>query len=270
MSDTKTPAVRGGMIDMESNTTLVQCYPAHEAVPEGEGPFPAVVLLHDRFGLNPHSRNVTNRLARAGFYALAPDLYGSPSSFSATAPDVLHPVRSTSFDFSEETAARDRAATLTDDRGLAICRQALAYIAGRSKARSGGAGLLGFGTGGRLAFLAACASPGDVRVAVCFQPDGLTVARPGGAGRPAPIDRTESLAAPVLIFYGLLDMEVRPTEREAVRRRLAAAQKDFRIEVFAEAGHDFFCEERDTYRIHASKVAWEETVSFFRRLVGGR
>ena len=57
--------MRGGMIDMESNTTLVQCYPAHEAVPDGQGSFPAVIVAHDRFGLNPHVKGVANRLAGA-------------------------------------------------------------------------------------------------------------------------------------------------------------------------------------------------------------
>ena len=42
------------MVDMESNTTLVQCYPAHEAVPAGQGPFPPVIVVHDRVGLNAH------------------------------------------------------------------------------------------------------------------------------------------------------------------------------------------------------------------------
>jgi hypothetical protein len=37
------------------------------------------------------------------------------------------------------------------------------------------------------------------------------------------------------------------------------------MEVFHDAGEDFFCEERDTYRIHASKVAWEETLALFQR-----
>jgi carboxymethylenebutenolidase len=268
VADPSNSQVRAGMIDMESNTTLVQCYPAHEAVPGGDGPFPPILVLHDRFGLNVPTRNLANRLAHAGFYALAPDLYCSPSSFSSVSPELLHPARSTSFGYEEETAARDRAITLSDERAAAIVNQALAYLAGRSKARSGGAGLLGLGTGGRIAFLAACLFPDDIRAAVCLYPDGLNLARPGGAGRPTPLDQASSLAAPVLLFYGLLDMSIRPEERDAARRRLAALAKDFRIDVFPEAGHDFFCEERDTYRIRASKTAWDETLSFFRRHVG--
>lgn len=269
MPDPTPSSIHAGMIDMESNTTLVQSFPAHEAVPDGGGPFPAVVVLHDRFGLNAHTRNVANRLARVGYYVLAPDVYASPSRFSA-ASDASHPPSATSFEYSDETAARDRAATLADERSLAICRQALTYLAGRSKARSGGAGVLGFGTGGRLALLAACSLQEDVRSAVCFHPDGLTLARPGGAGRTAPIALLEALAAPILIFYGRLDTEIRPDERDAVRRILTVARKDFHIEVFPSAGHDFFCEERDTYRIGASKAAWDETLAFFRRLAGGQ
>jgi carboxymethylenebutenolidase len=257
------------MIDMESNTTLVQCYPAHQAVPNGEGPFPTVVVLHDRFGLIPHVRNLANRLAHAGFYALAPDLYALPASSAAVAPEFMHPTRSTGFEFSEETAARECASALSDERASAVVKQALGFLSGRAKARSSGTGLFGLGMGGRLAFLSACLFPAEVQAAVSLYPDGLTNARPAGGGRPAPIDRTGTLTAPVLIFYGLLDMTIRPEEREVVRQHLASLGKDFSIEVFPEAGHDFFCEERDTYRIHASKVAWEKTLLFFRNLVVG-
>jgi len=256
------------MIDMESNTTLVQCYPAHEAVPGGDGPFPPILVLHDRFGLNTQTRNVANRLAHAGFYALAPDLYCSPSSFSAVSPEFFHPLNSTSFGYEEEAAAKDRAATLADERVSTIVNQALAFLAGRSKARSGGAGLFGLGTGGRAAFLAACLFPEDVRAAVCLAPAALNAARPGGAGRLSPLDRATALAAPVVLFYGLLDTNIRPEERETVRRRLVALGKNFRIDVIPGADHDFFYEDRDSYRIRASKIAWDETLSFFRRQVG--
>jgi carboxymethylenebutenolidase len=269
MSPSTPGAVRGGMIDMESNTTLVQCYPAHEAVPAGKGPFPPVLILHDRFGLNPHTRNLANRFAHAGFYALAPDLYCAPSRFSLEASDSFHPPGSTSLGYDEEIAARDRAITLTDERAAAVVNQALAYVAGRSRARSGGVGLFGLGVGGRIAFLSACVFPEAVRAGVCLYPDGLGIARPGAGGHPTPLDRADTLAAPLLIFYGQLDSSIRPEEREATRRRLADLGRTFRLEVVPGAGHDFFCEDRDTYRIRASKTAWEETLSFLRPGEGG-
>ncbi len=259
--------MRAGMIDMESNTTLVQCYPAHEAVPDGDGPFSAVLVLHDRFGLTPHVRGVANRLARAGFYALAPNLYALPASFVDTAPNLMKAPGPTFFPYSDEFAAGESAATLSDERADAIIGQALAYVAGRSHARGGGVGVLGFSMGGRLALLAACLHLDEVRAAVCFYPEGMASSK--SPRRPAALDRVADLKAPVLLFYGALDDQIRSAQQEAVRMRLAALGKDFQMEVFREAGHDFFCSERDTYRIHASKEAWDQTLAFLRRALGG-
>jgi len=61
---------------------------------------------------------------------------------------------------------------------------------------------------------------------------------------------------------------IRSPERDRVQSTLSRLAKDFRMEVFPEAGHDFFCSERDTFRIHAAKVAWDETVGLFRTALG--
>ncbi len=253
------------MIDMESNTTLVQCYPAHEAIPDGQGPFPAVVVAHDRFGLNPHFRGIANRLANAGFYALAPNFYGAPTSVADVAPEFLRPAGATHFDYDEDERADEAAAMLSDERSEAILRQAIDYAVTRGKVRSGGVGMLGFSMGGRLAFLAACRNPDEVRAAVCFSPKGIAASSSGQRGGPLPIDLARDLRAFLLLLYGQLDTTISRREREDVRERLTDLGKEFRMEVFHDAGEDFFCEERDTYRIRASRVAWEETLALFRR-----
>lgn len=240
---------------MESNTTLVQCYPAHEAVPEGAGPFPGVIVAHDRFGLSPHIKGVANRLAHAGFYALAPDFYALPTSVADAAPVMMRPSRSGHFEY--EADARERAALLSDERAQAIVRQAIGYARTRSNVRSGGVGLLGFGMGARIAFLAACQNPGDARACVCYAPKGIATE--------ALSRLAADLAAPLLVFYGELDTTISRKEREAVRDRLTAIGKDFSIEVFHDAGEDFFRADRDTYRIHASRIAWEKTLELLRR-----
>jgi carboxymethylenebutenolidase len=253
------------MIDMESNTTLVQCYPAHEAVPEGTGPFPGLVVAHDRFGLTPHAKGIANRLASAGFYALAPNFYAAPTSVADVAPEFLHPVAATHFDYSREEEASDRAAMLDQERGAEIFRQAIGYAVTRARVRPGGVGLLGFGMGARHAFVAACKNVEEVRAAVCFYARGI--GRPTHPESPSasPLDLAADLKAPVLFFYGEVDPEISRKEREAVRERLTELGKDFRMEVFHDTGGDFFCDERETYRIQSSKVAWEETLTFFRR-----
>ena len=256
--------MRSGMIDMESNTTLVQCYPAHEAVPDGNGPFPGVVVVHDRFGLNPLARGIANRLAREGIYALSPNLYGLPTSVADVAPALLRPSGPSSYDYEDEEGADERASTLSDERAQIILHQAFGYARTRSAVRSGGIGVLGFATGGRYAFLASCEFPEDVRACVCFYPPGLADPTPG-RGRRNALDRAESLRAPLLLFFGELDTAIRRREREEIRAKLQALGKDFSLEVFPDTGGDFFCQERDTYRIHTSKVAWEMTLDLFRR-----
>jgi len=253
------------MVDMESNTTLVQCYPAHEAVPEGPGPFPPVLVLHDRFGLTPHFKGIANRLAAEGFYALAPSFYATPSSVADVAPEFLRPAVPAHFDYTREEEAEARAGILSDGRAEEILRQALDYLALRAASRNGPCGVLGFSMGARLAFLAACRFPADVRAAACFYGKGIGSATATQLGRPRPLDLAESLQASLLLFYGQLDTTISRKERALVERRLSLLAKDFRVEVFRDAGEDFFCDERDTHRIHASKVAWEETLALFRR-----
>jgi carboxymethylenebutenolidase len=277
--------LRSGMIDMESNTTLVQCYPAHEAIPDGQGPFPAVIVAHDRFGLSPHIRGVANRLANAGFYALAPSLYATPTSVADVAPEFMRPSRAVHYGYDDEERAQDAAAMLSQERAEAILAQALGFAISRGKVRApAGVGILGFSMGARLAFLAACRNPEEVRACVAFYGKGIAGSpalphgRPGGSGdrkvprldrwsesNLAPLEMAGNLRASVLLFYGGLDTTVSRRERDAIRERLSALGKDFRMEVFHDAGEDFFLEERDSYRIHASKVAWEETLALFHR-----
>src|SRR5271167_2778619 len=116
--------MRAGMIDMESNTTLVQNFPAHEAIPDGAGPFPAAVVFHDRFGLSAHVRGVANRLAQQGFYALVPNFYALPSSFASVAPDFMRTLTVGSYDYRDVVAADERERTLTDQRAEVVFRQA--------------------------------------------------------------------------------------------------------------------------------------------------
>jgi carboxymethylenebutenolidase len=260
--------MHAGMIDMESNTTLVQNFPAHAAIPDGAGPFPAVVVFHDRFGLSTHVRGVANRLAQLGFYALVPNFYALPSSFASVAPEFMRTSTIGSYDYADADAAADRERTLTDQRAGVVFRQAFTYLATRSRVRSGGPGVLGFSMGGRLAFLAACDEPELVRACVCFYPTGLGGSAPMAAGQADPLERADSLSAPLRLFYGRLDEVIRSAERDRVQSALSGRAKDFRMEVFPEAGHDFFCSERDTFRIHAAKVAWDETVGLFRTALG--
>lgn len=255
--------MKSGMVDMESNTTLVQNYPAHEAIPAGDGPFPPVVLVHDRFGLSVFNRGLANRLAQAGFYTLAPALFALPASFTELAPEWMHTSGQIEFPYEEQSEADDRVLTLSDERAMSLLGKAIRYAQSRSVARSGPVGLLGISMGGRLALRAACEFPDDVCACACFYPEGLLTGCIGPS-RETPISRTESLKAPVRIFYGALDQKVRGPDRDAIRTALTARGKDVLLEEYHGAGHDFLCSDHGTFHVGASKKSWDATVAFFR------
>lgn len=252
------------MIDMEVNITLVQCYPAHEALPDGDGPFPAVIVIHGPFGLNAAAKLVANRLAREGFYVLAPDFYASPTSYAAVAPHYMKVPSGGPIDYDDEETAMMRADGLSAERAGEILRQALAYVGTRSHAREGGVGVVGFSTGARWALFAACTHPDEVNACVGFYP--TRVMARGRAGSSL-LDRLDAVRCPVLLFYGALDTMVPAQEREAVRTRLTELHKDFELHVFRDAGHDFFASDRDTCDISSSRTAWAEMVALFRKAV---
>lgn len=255
--------MKSSMVDMESNTTLVQNYPAHEAIPDGEGPFPAIVLAHDRFGLSLCVRGIGNRLAQAGFYTLTPALYALPTSFVELAPDWMHAAGPVGFTPDQESQAEDRAATLSDERATSLIERAIRYAQGRPETRSGPVGLLGFSMGGRFAFQAACDFADQVGVCVCFYPEGLFSSLPG-RGRQMPVARASSLKAPLLLLYGARDERVAASERGSLATLLRNLGKDVALEEYRNAGHDFICSDSESFRVGAANRAWKAMLAFFK------
>jgi len=267
---------------MEPNVTLVQQYPAHEAVPR-EGPSPVVLVLHDVYGLSPEIRAFANRLAREGFFVLAPNLYAHAFSLAAGAPAWMSyplavaadpewagfPVR-TSYRFAEATEARAQASGLSRGRVREIVARALGYADGASDADPSRVGLVGFGVGGRQAFRTACAFPDRIGALVAYSPAALAAAFPLRPIETMPVLEFESLRAPALLFYGLQDRECFEEEREAVDRVLRSAGVRHEIVTFREAGHEFFNEESPDHRIAASRQAWQRTVAFLREALRSR
>ncbi len=254
--------MKAGMIDMESNTTLVQCYPAHEAVPDGGGPFPPVIVVHGPFGLNGFARTTTNRLATDGFYALAPDFYATPISFAAVAPEFMRMPTGGPIDYADRDGALARAERLADDRALEIFGQALGYLNVRSCASNGGAAVVGFGSGARLALLGASWYPEEVRACIAFAPTGIVASAERGR---AVLDRLAALRCPVLLVYGGLDMSVPKDERQSLVARLKTLGKDAEVQLFREAEEDFFVPDRDGFDLSSYRTAWTAACNLLRR-----
>jgi carboxymethylenebutenolidase len=216
--------------------------PAHLAEPEGRGPFPAVVVIMEAFGLVPHIRSVAERLAGEGYVALAPDFYWRMLPDNAVGYDRL-----------------DRAIALmqkvNDAKFTEDMRAALDWLAAREDVDGTRIGVTGLCMGGRLSFLTACALPDRIAAAAPFYGGGI-------ANHLAQADRIQ---APLYLFFGEKDAFIPLDQVQRIEARLAELGKTFHCKVYPGADHGFFCEERTSYHAEAAADAWRELTRFFAR-----
>ena len=216
--------------------------PAHLVAPEGAGPFPAVVVLMEAFGLVPHIEAVAGRLAGEGYVALAPDLYHRAGAESRVGYDRL----------ADAIALMQK---LDDAEFLEDMRACLDFLAARDDVREDRIGVTGFCMGGRLTFLTACALPERVAAAAPFY----------GGGIAGHLDRAPAIRCPLLLFFGGRDAFIPLEQVRAIEARLSELGKEHALELYPEAEHGFFCDERASYHPGAAADAWRKLTDFFAR-----
>ena len=204
------------------------------AMPKNKGKYPAVVVIHENRGLNPHIEDVTRRLALAGFVALAPDAL---SPFGGT-PSGDADVRE---QFGKLDAARTRGSFV----------KAVDFLKAHSES-NGKVGSVGFCWGGAMANQLAVHSP-DMKAAVAFygrQPEAADGAKIKGA---------------VQLHYGGMDERVNagiPAYEEALKK----ASVPYELYVYEGAQHAFHNDTAPTrYNEAAAKLAWGRTLEFLRK-----
>ncbi|MBI2856670.1 MAG: dienelactone hydrolase family protein [Chloroflexi bacterium] len=203
---------------------------AYEARPQGNGPFPGVIVVQEWWGLDDHITDVTERFAREGYHAAAPDL------FHGTV-----------------TENREEAMKLTRamDRDLAVREidGAIKYIKSHPTSNKK-VGVVGYCLGGGMALLAAVHS-GEV-----------DAVNPYYGGNPEPIDLVERIQCPILGLYAGRDEANRPSvpDMEAALQRYG---KEYECIVYPDAPHAFFNDRQATYREDAAQDAWQRTLAFF-------
>ncbi len=219
------------------------------ARPAGPGPFPAVVVVMEAFGLTTHIKRVAERLAREGYVALAPDLYYRDGGPIVPYQDVPEAIRLMS--------------ALWDEKVLEDIAAAIEFVKQQPGVRPGGVGMTGFCMGGRITFLTACRNA-SVTAAAPFYGGGIgSVMAPGERTPRAPLEYADGLRAPLLLFFGGDDPFIPLEEVERIKGRLAALDKRAETIVYPGAPHGFFCEDRESYRAEAALDAWQRLLTFF-------
>ncbi len=219
----------------------------YSARPLGPGPFPGVVVVHHAPGLDEETMEQVRKLAHHGFLGICPNLYS----------DALPPI-----DLSDSDSVRRYSRGLSDQIVIGYIEAACRYLQYEPHS-NGKVGTIGFCSGGRYAYLAACKLKMDAVVdcyggSVVAGPERLSDLRPV-----APIDLTASLGCPLLGIFGRDDPHVPLNHLEMIEDQLNAHGKRFEFKIYENAGHAFLGHQHSSYRVDASNDAWKRILEFF-------
>lgn len=230
-----------------ANTQISETLKGYAAHPQGHGRFPGVVVMMEAYGITGHIRGVCERLAKAGFLALAPDIFHG---------EVIS--------YTDVDTVMAKIPTLRDEPILQEISQSLDWLAAHRNVESKRLGIIGFCMGGRLAFLANCRFSGRLNAAVGYYGGGIAPQGPDRFGRTPPIGEADKMQAPILLGYGADDRGIPPTEHARIVETLSTAKKRYTLAVYPGAGHAFLCEERANYAPQAAEHAWREMIAFLQ------
>lgn len=202
----------------------------------GTRPLPAVLVIHENRGLNPHIEDITRRLALDGFMALAPD---------ALTPLGGYP--------GDEDRARAAFATLDQARTREDFLAAAGWLRSRSDG-NGRLGAVGFCYGGAIVHWLATRLP-DLDAAVPFY------------GSSPPPEQAALVKAPLLVQLAQTDPRINAAW-PAYEAALKAAGARFEVHQYPGTQHGFNNDTTPRYDAAAARLAWDRTLAFLRRHLG--
>ncbi len=223
---------------------------AYRAMPASGQGFGTILVVQEIFGVHAHIADLCRRFAKAGYYALAPELYfrqGDPKGYTDI-PKLLAEV----------------VAKVPDEQVMDDLDSSVAFAKGEGKADTAKLGITGFCWGGRIVWLYAARSAG-LKAGVAWY--GRLVGNASPLTPKNPIDLAKELKAPVLGLYGGADTGIPLDSVEKMRAALKdgspAAQKS-RIDVYPDAPHAFNADYRPSYRKEAAEDGWKKALAWFK------
>jgi carboxymethylenebutenolidase len=221
--------------------------PAYRAMPDKGGPFPTVLVVQEVFGVHEHIKDLCRRLAKAGYYAIAPELYarqGNPAEISDT-----------------QELIKTIVSKVPDAQVMSDLDAAAAYAKSSGKADTAKLAITGFCWGGGIVWRYAAHDPALKAAVAWYGP----IDRPRTELQPKyPIDLAADLKAPVLGLYGAADTAIPVESVERMRAACKTANKTCEIVIYPDTPHGFNADYRPTYRPEAAKDGWVKMLAWFK------
>jgi carboxymethylenebutenolidase len=227
---------------------------AYMARPNDETPRPAVLVFMEIFGVNSHIRDVTERVAREGYVALAPDF------FHRTGPGVEY-----GYDQNGMTEGIKLLTQLKASEIVADARAAVSFLKRKNFVKGDRIGAMGFCVGGHVTYLTACET--DIKAAASFYGGGIAGEK-GFGGEPSTIGRTKNISGKIICFFGAKDAHIPMDQVNAVRAELEKQKIRHEVVVYQNADHGFFCDQRASYDKASAEDAWTKVKKLFAEELG--
>lgn len=221
--------------------------PAYRAMPSRGNNFPIVLVVQEIFGVHEHIKDVCRRFAKAGYLAVAPELYARQGDVSNIQDinEIISKVVSKVPDAQVMSDLDATAAWASANRGN---RQRIA--------------ITGFCWGGRIVWLYAATNP-NVKAGAAFY--GRLEGDKNAMTPQNPIDYAGALKAPVMGFYGGKDTGIPLTSVEKMRTALKVVKDPSQIVVYPNAEHGFNADYRPSYNKEAAQDAWTKMLEWFKK-----
>ena len=215
-------------VSFGTNGDSADGYLAH---PDSPGPHPALIVIQEWWGVDAHIKDVTERLARLGFAAIAPDLYHGQVT-------------------SEPDEARKMAMAMEYSRAATEIDGAARWLLHQPYAKGPKFGCVGYCMGGGLVLTTAIRNH-DVGAAIVYY-----------GGLPNPPEQLQGIEAPVLAFYGDGEAE----RANQLQQVLTQHNKSIELHIYEGAPHGFFNDSNEgAYNRAAAYDTWPRAVHFFHQ-----
>jgi len=230
--------------------------PAYRSAPKGKTNLPVVLVISEIFGVHEYIADVTRRFAKAGYLAIAPELFvrqGDPSAYGELAKLMTEVI-----------------AKVPDAQVMADLDAALKW-AGKNGGNANRAAITGFCWGGRITWLYAEHNP-KIKAGVAWY--GRMEGQANANTPKHPIDLTAALKAPVLGLYGGQDTGIPVTSvihmKEALTQAASKgnqAAKASEFVLYPDAPHAFHADYRASYRAAPATDGWNRAIAWLKQYV---
>jgi carboxymethylenebutenolidase len=224
--------------------------PAYRALPEKAGKYPLLLVVQEIFGVHEHIKDVCRRLAKLGYFAIAPELYFRQGDVSKMTDNQEIFAQVVNF--------------VPDSQVMSDLDAAVVWARATGKADASRLGITGFCWGGRLTWTYCVHNP-KARAAVAWY--GRLVAPSKAPLQPAyPVELAPHLKVPVRGLYGGQDASIPVEHVEQMRAALkAAGNTTSEIIVYPDAPHAFYADYRPNYRKEAAEDGWKQMQAWFKK-----